>query len=161
MGKFLGFMVSQRGIKANPDKIQAILEMSLPKNVKEEQSLNRRVTTLNIFVSRAMDKCLPFFRILRKAFEWIEKCEKTFKELKAYLASPPLLSPSKLDKDLFLYLDVSPMAVSSALIREEDHIQLPVYYTSRALRGVEARYRPMEKLAFDLITAVHKLNSYF
>ena len=60
-GKFLGFMVSQRGVETNLDKIQEILEMSPPKNVKEVQSLNRRVATLNKFVSRATDKCLPFF----------------------------------------------------------------------------------------------------
>ena len=72
--KFLGFMVSQRGIEANPDKIQAILNMEPPKNIKEVQSLTRRVATLNRFVSKAIDKCLPFFKVLKKAFEWIDKC---------------------------------------------------------------------------------------
>ena len=119
-GKFLSFMVSQWGIKANPDKIQAILKMSPPKNVKEVQSLNGRVATLNRFVLRATDKCLPFFRTLRKAFGWTHECQKEIEELKAYLASLPLLSPSKPNEDLFLYLAVSPMAISSALIREED-----------------------------------------
>lgn len=63
-GKFLGFMVSQRGIEANPDKIQAIIEMTPPKNVKEVQSLNGKIAALNKFVSRATDKCLPFFRTI-------------------------------------------------------------------------------------------------
>ena len=61
-GKFLGFMVSQRGIEANPDKIQA-------RNVKEVQSLTRQIVALNRFVSKAADKCLPFFKVLKKAFE--------------------------------------------------------------------------------------------
>ena len=73
-GKFLGFMVSQRGVEANPNKIQAILEMSPSKNVKKVQSLNGRVAALNRFVSRATDKCLPFFRILKKAFKRTNKC---------------------------------------------------------------------------------------
>ena len=68
-GKFLGFMVSQRGIEANPDKIQAILNMEPPKNIKEVQSLIGRVAALNRFVSKATDKCLPFFKILEKTFE--------------------------------------------------------------------------------------------
>ena len=72
--KFLGFMVSQRGIEANPDKIQAILDMEPPKNIKEVQSLTGRVAALNRFVSKATDKCLPFFKILKKAFEWIDEC---------------------------------------------------------------------------------------
>ena len=73
-GKFLSFMVSQRGIKANLDKIQAILEISPLRNIEEVQSLNRRVAALNRFVSRATDKCIPFFRTLRKAFEWTDEC---------------------------------------------------------------------------------------
>ena len=67
-GKFLEFMVSQRGIEANLKKVRAILEMSSPKMVKEVQSLTRRVATLNKFISKATDKCLPFFKTLKRAF---------------------------------------------------------------------------------------------
>ena len=77
-GKFLGFMVSQRGIEANPDKIQAILDMEPPKNIKEVQSLTGQVAALNRFISKATDKCLPFFKTLRKAFEWTDECQKAF-----------------------------------------------------------------------------------
>ena len=73
-GKFLGFVVSQRGIKANLDKIRAIIEMAPPKNVKEVQSLNGQVAALNRFVLRALDKCLPFFCTLKKSFEWMAEC---------------------------------------------------------------------------------------
>ena len=74
LGKFLGFMVSHRGIKANPDKIQAILNMEPPRNIKEVQSLTGQVAALNRFVSKATDKCLPFFKVLKKAFEWTNEC---------------------------------------------------------------------------------------
>ena len=67
-GKFLGFMVSQRSIEANPDKIWAIVEMAPPRNVKEVQSLNGKVAALNGFMSRATNKCLPFFCTLKKVF---------------------------------------------------------------------------------------------
>ena len=69
VGKFMGFMVSQRGIKVNPDKIRAIIELEPPRTVKEVQSLNSKIAALNRFVSKATDKCLPFFRTLRKSFE--------------------------------------------------------------------------------------------
>ena len=67
------------------------------------------------------------------------------------LVSPPLLSPSKPDEELFLYLAMSSTAVSSALISEEDHVQLLVYYISRTLRKAEKRYPPYRKvsLRFD------------
>ena len=85
-------MVSHRGIEVNPDKIQAILSIVLPKNVKEVQSLTRRVTAFNRFFLKAIDKCLPFFRMLRKAFEWMDECQWAFEDLKAYLTSTPLLN---------------------------------------------------------------------
>ena len=118
-GKFLGFMVSQKGIEVNPDKIRAIMEMTPPRNMKEVQSLNGKVAALNRFVSKATDKCLPFFRTLKKSFEWTDECQQAFEQLKAYLSAPPLLSPSQPGEELFLYLAVSPAAVSAALIREK------------------------------------------
>ena len=74
LGKFLDFMVSQRGVEANPDKIRAILEMTPLMIVKEVQSLNGRVVALNRFASRVTDKYLPFFKTLKKAFKWIDEC---------------------------------------------------------------------------------------
>ena len=158
--KFLGFMVSQRGIEANQDKIQAILDVEPSKNIKEVQCLTGRIATLNRFVSKATDKCLPFFKILKKVFEWTDQCQKAFQDLKVYLTTAPLLSPFIPGEELYLYLAISPHAVSSALIREEGKVQKPVYYTSRALRGVEGRYLLMEKLVFALITASRKLKHY-
>ena len=72
--KFLGFMVSQRGIEVNPEKVRAILELEPPRTVKVVQSLNEKVAALNRFVFKATDKCLPFFRVLRKSFEWTDEC---------------------------------------------------------------------------------------
>ena len=134
-GKFLGFIVSQRGIEVNPDKIMAIMELTPPKNVKKVQSLNGKITALNRFVSRATDKCLPFFRTLKKSFEWMVKCQQVFDDLKAYLSFSLLLSLSKLGEELFLYLAISPAVVNAALIREEDGVQKPIYFMSRAFRG--------------------------
>ena len=68
-GKFLGFMVSHRGIEANSVKIKAILDMKSLQSIKEVQSFTGRVAALNKFVFKAIDKCLPFFKVLKKAFE--------------------------------------------------------------------------------------------
>ena len=78
--KFLGFMVSQRGIEANSDKIRAIMEMAPPRNVKEVQNLNGKIAALNRLVSRATNKCLPFFRTLKRSFEWTAECQQAFEE---------------------------------------------------------------------------------
>ena len=117
--KFLGFMVLQRGIKANPEKVKAILDMTSPRSVKEVQRLTGCIATLNRFVSRATNKCLLLFKALKQAFQWTDECKEAFQALKDYLSKPPLLSPSIEGKDLFLYLAVSQTAISSTLIHEE------------------------------------------
>ena len=160
-GKFLGFMVSQKGIEANTEKVQAIIDMASPRTVKEVQKLTGRIAALNRFVSRATDKCLPFFKTLKWAFAWTDECEAAFQELKCYLSNPPLLSLSKEGENLHLYLAVSTTTVSATLIREEGKKQLPVYYVSQAFQGVESGYPRIEKIAFALIVASHKLRQYF
>uniref|UniRef100_A0A2N9HA60 RNA-directed DNA polymerase n=1 Tax=Fagus sylvatica TaxID=28930 RepID=A0A2N9HA60_FAGSY len=138
-GKFLGFMVSQRGIEANPDKIKAVLEMTPPRSTKEVQSLTGRVAALNRFVSRATDKCLPFFKTLRKAFVWTDECQKSFRRAQE--------SPRQL----------SAQPSSGKTGAPNCQCTTPV----RAFQGAEDRYPAMEKLALALVIAARKLRPYF
>ena len=145
----------------NPEKVQAIINMASPKTIKEVQKLKGRIAAINRFVSRATDKCLPFFKTLKQAFVWTNECEATFQELKRYLSHPPFLSLSTKGESLQLYLAMSATAVSVALIREEDKKQLLVYYVSQAFQGVEFGYLKIKKIAFALIMASCKLRQYF
>lgn len=160
-GKFLGFLVSHRGIEANPDKVRAILEMPSPRTTKQLQRLTGRLAALNHFVSRSSNKCLPFFKVLKKAFSWIEECERAFGELKTYLANPPLLSRLVEGEILYLYLAVFRTAVSSVLVRVESGKQRPVYFTSKLLHRAEERYPCIEKLAYALVILARRLRPYF
>ena len=119
------------------------------------------IAALKRFVSRATDKCLPFFKTLKQAFAWTDEYKTAFQELKRYLNNPPLLSPSKQGKSLYLYLVVSETVVSVALIREEGRKQLTVYYVSQAFQRAEFRYPRIEKIVFALIVASRKLRQYF
>ena len=160
-GKFLGLIVNYRGIKANPDKIKAVLDMPPPSNIKEVQRLTERIAALSIFVSKASDKCQPFFQVLKKAFQWDTHCEEAFATLKTYLSSPPILVSPFEGELLTLYLAVSDLLTSVILVRDKDRVQHSVYYCSRALRRVEERYPRMEKLILALVTAARKLRPYF
>ena len=160
-GKFLGFIVNHRGIEANPDKIKALLDMPSLSGIKEVQRLTGRIAALSRFVSRASDKCQPFFQVLKKAFQWDEKCEEAFMTLKTYLSSPPILVSPIEGELLTLYLAVSDFSTSAVLVRDRERVQHPVYYCSRALRGAEERYPRMEKLILALVTAAQKLRPYF
>ncbi|XP_056688936.1 uncharacterized protein [Spinacia oleracea] len=92
--KFLGFLIDERGIEANPDKIQAVIDISSPKTVKEVQRLTCCLTALGIFLSRVGDKCHYFFRAIRKKskFEWSDEAEAAFLKLKDHLHTLPHLA---------------------------------------------------------------------
>ncbi|CAA0841402.1 Unknown protein, partial [Striga hermonthica] len=162
-GKFLGYMVSQRGIEANPAKIKAIRDLTLPTSVKGVQALTGRLAALNRFISKSIDRCRPFFEAIKKGkrFEWTEECQRALVNIKETLVSPPTLQKPKPEEMLFLYLGVSDSAISAVLIREEGLLQSPIYYVSKALHDAELRYPPMEKLTFALVVAARKLRPYF
>ena len=117
-GKFMGFIVNTRGIEANPEKIRSLLEMLSPRSRKEVQSLTGKVAALNHFISKSIDKCLPFYNLLRgyKKLEWTEECEQALLDLKMHLVEPLMLSKPISGEPLFLYLAVTENAVNAVLV---------------------------------------------
>jgi len=123
-GKFLGFMLTARGIKANPDKCAAILSMRSPTSVKEVQQLTGRMAALSRFVSAGGEKGHPYFQCLKRnsRFAWTNECEAEFLKLKEYLATPPMLCKPWEDAPLRLYFAVTEWAISSVLVQEQDQV---------------------------------------
>ncbi|KAJ9544284.1 hypothetical protein OSB04_023991 [Centaurea solstitialis] len=116
-GKFLGYLVTERGIEASPKQVKAIAEIQSPRNIKEVQKLTGRVAALTLFISRSSDKCHLFYNVLRKNQD---EHEKALQELKQYMTSPPLLTKPVEGESLQLYLAVSKNATSAVLVQEED-----------------------------------------
>jgi hypothetical protein len=84
-GQLLGFLVSARGIEANPEKVQAILTMGKPAKLHEVQQLARHVVALSRFIARLGKKALPFYALTKKSdkkFEWTEEADAAFAQLK-------------------------------------------------------------------------------
>ncbi|XP_057755533.1 uncharacterized protein LOC130974689 [Arachis stenosperma] len=162
-GKFLGFMITQRGVEANPEKCQAILQMKSPGCVKDVQRLAGRLTSLSRFLGASATKALPFFNLMKKAmvFEWTPACEEAFRHFKEILAAPPVLGKPKDGEPLYLYLAITGEALTAVLVREDGKAQQPVYFISRALQGAELRYSKLEKLALALLTSSRRLKQYF
>ena len=141
-GKFLGYMVTHRGIEVNPNQIKAINNLQPPRNPKEVQKLMGMTVALNRFISRSADKCRPFFKLLNKwkEFEWTDEYARAFQQLKEYLSQPPIMSRPEMDEVLFAYLVGAPHTVSLVLIRVDCGVQKPVYYISKLLHEAEIRY---------------------
>uniref|UniRef100_A0A2N9ILK1 Integrase catalytic domain-containing protein n=1 Tax=Fagus sylvatica TaxID=28930 RepID=A0A2N9ILK1_FAGSY len=133
-GKFLGHIISDRGIEANLDQISA-----------------------------SADKCRPFFRLLgkKRKFLWDEDCSAAFQGIKAYLSSPPYISIPSSGEPLYLYLAVSEYAVSAILVWETSEDQKPIFFISKTMNEAESRYLSLEKAALALVRSAKKLPQHF
>jgi hypothetical protein len=166
-GKFLGCLVSTKGIEANPSKIEAILWMEPPSTKKGAQRLTGRLTSLNRFISRLPERNFPFFEILKLAevFQWGPAQQKAFEELKKYLIDLTTLTPRAPGAPLLLYVAASHSAVSVALVQEklEGQIkkQAPVYFVSEVLSLSKKNYTELEKVLYAVLMASRKLRHYF
>ncbi|XP_016199467.1 uncharacterized protein LOC107640461 [Arachis ipaensis] len=161
--KFLGFMITQRGVEANPEKCQAVIQMKSPGCIKDVQRLAGRLTALSRFLGASAARVLPFFNLMRKGmtFEWTPACEEAFNHFKKILAAPPVLGKPRAGEPLYLYLSVTEEALAAVLVREEGKTQQPVYFVSRVLQGPELRYSKLEKLALGLLISSRRLRQYF
>jgi ribonuclease HI len=165
-GKFLGCLVSTKGIEANP-KIEAILRMEPPNTKKEAQRLAGRLASLNRFISRLAERNLPFFEILKsaKVFQWGPAQQKAFKELKQYLIDLTTLTPPSPGAPLLLYVAASHSTVSAVLVQEKQDGQVkkqaPVYFVSEVLSLSKKKYIELEKELYAVLMASRKLQHYF
>ena len=163
LGKFLGYMVTHRGIEVNPNQIKAINNLQPPRNPKEIQKLTRMMAALNWFISRSANRCRPFFLLLYKwkEFEWSVECVVAFQQLKQYLSRPSIMSSPVVDEVLFAYIVVAFYAVSFVLIQVDSGIHRPIYYVSKSLNEADVRYLPLEKAILAVVHATRKLPYYF
>jgi hypothetical protein len=140
----LGFIVSERGIEANPEKIAAITSMGPIKDLKGIQRVMGCLAALSRFISHLGEKGLPLYRLLRKAecFTWTPEAEEALENLKALLTKAPILVPPAAGEALLVYVAATTQVVSAAIVverREEGHalpVQRPVYFVSEVSGGL-------------------------
>ncbi|GJU46540.1 reverse transcriptase domain-containing protein [Tanacetum coccineum] len=165
-GKFLGYIVTSEGIRANPEKAKAVMDMPSPKTLKQMQSLSGKLAALNRFLSKSAKRSLPFLDTLKKCtkkkdFRWTKAAEAAFLEMKKLVSELPTLTTPKKGETLMMYLAATNEAVSAVLLTKRDGRQMPIHYVSRSLQGAKTNYAPMEKLALALVHAARRLRRYF
>ncbi|GJR77269.1 reverse transcriptase domain-containing protein [Tanacetum coccineum] len=165
-GKFLGYVVTSEGIRANPEKAKAVMDMSSPKTLKQMQSLSGKLAALNSFLSKSVERSLPFLDTLKKCtnkkdFRWTEAAEAAFPEIKKLVSELQTLTTPKKGETLIMYLAATNEAVSVVLLTERNERQMPIHYVSRSLQGAKTNYASMEKLALALVHAARRLRRYF
>ena len=161
--KFLGCIVTHRGIEVNPNQIKEIKSLQPPRNPRDVQKLTEMTTALNRFILQSADRCKPFFLLMNKwkGFEWTEECALAFQRLKECLSRLSIMSSLETDEVMFAYIFVAPHAVSLVLIRVDSDIRKPIYYVSKSLHEAEVRYLPLKKAILAVVHAIRKLPYYF
>jgi len=159
-GKFLEFIVTSKEIHLNPDKIKAIQVMRPPKNLKELQGLQGRLAYIRRFIVNLSGHCQPFTQLMKKSvsFAWDDACQKDFKDIKAYLAKPPILASSVSGKPILLYVRAMDHSLGALLAQKNDEgARQAIYYLSRTFIGPDSCYNPVEKECLALVFAVQKM----
>jgi hypothetical protein len=168
-GKLLGFIISHRGIEANPEKISAITKMKAPTCIKDVQKLTGCMAALNKFISKLGERGLSFFKLLKhqEKFVWTPQADQALAQLMDFLSKPPVLTAPCKKEQLLLYLAATTHVVSTAIVvkRQEDGhaypVQRPVYFVSEVLSESKARYQPVQKLLYAVLITSRKLQHYF
>nr|GEU33599.1 reverse transcriptase domain-containing protein [Tanacetum cinerariifolium]GEW53502.1 reverse transcriptase domain-containing protein [Tanacetum cinerariifolium] len=165
-GVFLGYVITPEGIKPCLDKTAAVLQLPSPQTIKEVQSLNGKLASLNRFLSKSAEKSLPLFQTLKKCikkrdFHRTLEAEQAFQQLKQHLSALPMSAAPKPREELIMYLSAMHGAISAVLMTERETTQTSVYFISRVLQGPELNYSPMEKLVLSLVFAAKRLRRYF
>src|SRR5436853_1651241 len=162
-GKFLGLVVTSKGIHIDPEKVSAIKDMEPPRKIKELRGLQGKLAYIRRFISNLSGRCQPFSKLLKKGvtFTWDQTCQDAFEEIKQYLTSPPVLVPPTQGKPFFLYVRAMERSLGTLLAQKNDegHEQA-IYYLGRTMIGAEHRYNPVEKECLALVFAVQKMRHY-
>ena len=147
-GQLLGYLVSARGIEPNPEKIQALLTMKEPTNLRGVQQITGHLAALSRFISRLGERALPFYQLLKKTekFEWTAEAREAFADLKRTLSTSPILAVPKEREPLYLYIAARSNVISTALVVERAEegkmhgVQRPMYYLTEVLTASKQRY---------------------
>jgi hypothetical protein len=168
-GQLLGYIVSQRGIEANPSKIKAIEALELPTQLRDVHKFAGCLASLSRFVSRLGEKAMPLYQLMKKMdhFVWFQRADDAFNDLKQALSTAPILAAPAPREPMLLYIVATPRVISVVIMVERTEegkellIQCPVYYLSEVLTLSKQNYPHYQKVTYGMHMAAKKLKHYF
>lgn len=158
---YLGHVISKEGILPDDDKVRAVREFPIPRDLKGVRAFLGLTSYYRRFIPTYAKLASPLYALLQKdvLFEWSEPCQKAFEVLKRKLMSPPVLAYPNFEEPFIVYTDASKEGVGCVLSqRGSDDKVHPICYASRTLTKTEANYSvpDLECLAIYFATAYFK-----
>jgi hypothetical protein len=161
--KFMGNLLSEAGMKADPDKISAITQMPAPHNKAALQRYNGMINYLSPYCQNLSSVMRPLTRLTQDdvPFIWSRVQEEAFKRTKALIAAAPVLMYYDLQKPVVLQVDASEEGLGGALLQPNNDGKLqPVAFTSNSLSKTEQRYSQIEKECLAICNAFGKFDHW-
>ena len=156
----MGHIVSKNGISIDLDKINIIVDLPRPTNVKEVQAFMGHCGYYRWFIYMYAMISKPIYGLIT-TFEWIDECEQSFEKLKAALTSAPILKAPDYSKVFHVHVDASAYAIGCILAQPRDnHMDFPICYASRQLNAAEINYSTTKREGLGIIFAVKKYRHY-
>jgi hypothetical protein len=168
-GMLLDFVVSERDVEANPEKISAITDMGPIQNLKGVQRVTGCLAALSCFIGRLGERSLPLYRLMKKSdyFTWTPEAKEVLDSLKNMLKSPPILTAPTPEEPMLLHITATTQVVSAVLVVEREEpgrslkVQRLVYFVSEVLSDSKTRYSQMQKLMYSVLMTKRKQCHYF
>lgn len=160
--KYLGFIISDMGIKVDEEKTRCIREFKQPKNIKELQRFLGMCNYFRTHIKGYSYIARNLYDLLKKnvPYEWTEKCRNAFETLKKALTAPPVLIHPNYEHTFIITCDSSDHSVGSVLSQGQVPYDKPVQYFSRSLTEVQQRYSTTEKEMLSIILALENFKCF-
>lgn len=160
--KYLGYLVSGDGLRVDPDKIKAIVDIPIPRNQKEVRQFTGMASWYRRFIPNFAPRMHPLTSLLRRRskFEWTKEAENAFHDIKSCLITAPILSCPDFAKSFTISCDASGVGIGAVLSQEYEQGEGVVAYASRTLTRQEQKYSATERECLAVIWAVEKFRPY-
>ncbi|CAF3331177.1 unnamed protein product [Rotaria socialis] len=160
---YLGFIIDRHGKRPDPGRVEAIIKMPAPKNVKELEAFIGKVNYYGQFISNFSDKCksLNHLRKQNTRWEWSQEYQKSFERLLQDISNTTTLVHFDAHLPLILETDASHYGIGAVLLhRYPDGSERPISHASKTLTTAERNYSQIEKEAFSIIFGIKKFHQY-